>query len=57
MPKQSTTIEAAADNKRMTLGELRSAVAALDVGADPTTPLKARVTMSGHLRSVTIETS
>lgn len=56
MPKHIITSEAAAGNKRMTLGELREALAAAD-GADPATPVKARVTMSGHLRSVTIETT
>lgn len=53
MAKRTTTIEAAADDKRMTLGELREAIAATD-GATDDTEVKARVTFSGHLKSVTI---
>lgn len=52
--KRTITVEAAADHRRLTVGELRQWLAAID-GLPDDTVIKARVAFSGHLRSVTAE--
>lgn len=50
---RTVTATASADDKRMTLGELRSFIGEMDqAGAAESTPVSARVTFGGWLREL-----